>query len=306
MNKPKVSVCLIVYNHEKFLKQALDGILCQKTTFDYELIIGEDCSTDSSREICLEYQKKYPKTIKLLLPKFNLGPQKNVIQTISAAQGEYIALIEGDDYWTGENKLQLQVDLMEKHLEAALSYHEVEVIDEDGVNRASPYSKLLDKATFRDVINSWFIPTVSILFRKSCLPEFPIWLQKAFGLDVALTLLISLHGNILRLPNKHAVYRQHGGGISKRKGFLNKAVLRHLFILKRINEYSNKKYDKDICDKMLAIIKWELQFKWPVRDRFIFFKYYLYAKKAKTFREFRYGIYYVLIPNLYKKVKKRY
>lgn len=109
-NRMKVSVLMITYNHEKFIAQAIDSILMQQVNFDYEIVIGEDCSTDGTRAIVIQYQKEYPDKIRLLLPEENLGMHKNFVQTFRACQGEYIALLEGDDYWTSPRKLQKQVD----------------------------------------------------------------------------------------------------------------------------------------------------------------------------------------------------
>lgn len=111
--KPLVSVCMITYNHESYISQAIEGILAQKTDFHFVLVIGEDCSTDNTRKICQEYKEKYPNKICLLLPKRNLGMQLNFIDTLKASIGKYIAICEGDDYWTDSYKLQKQIDLLE-------------------------------------------------------------------------------------------------------------------------------------------------------------------------------------------------
>src|SRR3712207_1086613 len=101
----KVSVLMLAYNHEKFIAQALDSALMQQVNFDYEIVIGEDCSTDNTRDILIRYQKEYPHRIRLLLPEKNLGMHDNLIQTFKACRGDYIAFLEGDDYWTSPNKL---------------------------------------------------------------------------------------------------------------------------------------------------------------------------------------------------------
>lgn len=108
-----VSVCMITYNHETFIREAIEGVLMQKITFPIELIIGEDCSTDNTRKIVLEYAEKYPEIIRPILPEINLGMMKNFIKTMEASKGKYIALCEGDDYWTDPYKLQKQVDILE-------------------------------------------------------------------------------------------------------------------------------------------------------------------------------------------------
>lgn len=113
VKKPFVSVVMIAYNVSKYIKEAIESVLSQKTDFPVELIIGEDCSTDNTREICLEYQKKYPNIIRVLCHEKNLGLTPNCIATHDACKGKYIALLDSDDYWTDNNKLQKQIGFLE-------------------------------------------------------------------------------------------------------------------------------------------------------------------------------------------------
>lgn len=126
-----VSVLMAVYNHEHYLKKAIEGVLMQKTNFKYELIIGEDCSTDGSRRIVEEYQRRYPNIIKAMLNHENLGGRLNVWQITKSAKGKYLAICEGDDYWTDPDKLQIQVDFLENHPEYSGCYHSVKIVDEE-------------------------------------------------------------------------------------------------------------------------------------------------------------------------------
>jgi len=109
MNEIMVSVILIVYNHEKYLVQAIESILVQEVDFEYEIIVAEDMSTDSSRLIIDEYVKDYPKLFKPLYRQENVGATKNFYEACTAARGKYIAHLEGDDYWCDNRKLQKQV-----------------------------------------------------------------------------------------------------------------------------------------------------------------------------------------------------
>src|SRR5690349_16516557 len=110
----KVSVCMVTYNHEKFIEKAIEGVLMQETDFDVELVIGEDFSTDQTRSIIEKYQQKYPGKIIIAPSEHNLGMMKNFVNTLNTCTGEYIALCEGDDFWTDPTKLQRQVEFMEK------------------------------------------------------------------------------------------------------------------------------------------------------------------------------------------------
>ena len=105
----KVSVVMLTYNHEKYIAQAIESVLMQETDFHYEIVIGEDCSTDRTREIVIEYQKKYPDKIRTLLHAKNIGGNANYRQTYSECNGDYIAFLEGDDFWIDRKKLQKQI-----------------------------------------------------------------------------------------------------------------------------------------------------------------------------------------------------
>src|SRR5437016_2968680 len=111
----KLSVMMITYNHERYVRHALDSVLMQKVDFDYEIVIGEDRSTDSTREILLEYRDKFPAKFRLLLHEQNIGVIRNCFTTLAACRGEYVALLEGDDYWTSDTKLQKQVEFLDSH-----------------------------------------------------------------------------------------------------------------------------------------------------------------------------------------------
>ncbi len=120
VSDPLVSVRMITYNHESYIARAIQGVLRQKTDFDYELVIGEDCSTDATRQIVFEYQEKYPKIIRVITSEENVGIKKNGERTYQACRGKYIAWCDGDDFWHREDKLQKQVDVIEAHPECGL------------------------------------------------------------------------------------------------------------------------------------------------------------------------------------------
>ena len=122
MTQPLVSISMITYNHAPFIAQAIEGVLQQKTTFPFELVIGEDCSTDNTREIVSEYHKKHPDIFRVIASDKNIGATRNSLRTLKACQGKYIAYCEGDDYWHHPYKLQKQVDYLESHQECGLVY----------------------------------------------------------------------------------------------------------------------------------------------------------------------------------------
>ena len=130
----KVSVSVTAYNHEKYIAQAIDSILMQEVDFEYEIIIGEDYSADNTRNIVIDFQRRYPDKIKLILPQENLGYGGNKIfdQTLQVSRGEYVALLDGDDYWTSPHKLRKQVDFLDSHPECSMCFHNAQVFYEDG------------------------------------------------------------------------------------------------------------------------------------------------------------------------------
>ncbi|WP_066633793.1 glycosyltransferase [Desulfolucanica intricata] len=133
-DKVMVSVAVITYRHEKYIRQALDSILMQETNFKYEIVIGEDASPDSTREILLEYKERYPDVIKLILHEHNVGASRNSYEVKKRCKGKYIAQLEGDDFWTDKNKLQKQVDLLEQNHEWVGVAHNHYSVNNDGTN----------------------------------------------------------------------------------------------------------------------------------------------------------------------------
>ena len=129
-DNPLVSVLITTYNHEPYIDQAIEGVLFQETDFSIELVIGEDCSTDRTREIVMEFQKKHPEIIRLIISDKNVGARKNSRRTLQACRGKYIAFCEGDDYWHDPNKLQIQYNYLEKHPEFGLVSTDWDVYDQ--------------------------------------------------------------------------------------------------------------------------------------------------------------------------------
>jgi glycosyltransferase involved in cell wall biosynthesis len=127
MVEPLVSIKMITYNHAPFITQAIEGVLQQKTNFPFELVIGEDCSIDGTREIVFEYQKKFPDIIRMITSDRNVGMKANGHRTAKALRGKYVAFCEGDDYWHNPEKLQKQVDYLESHPECGMVFADCDV-----------------------------------------------------------------------------------------------------------------------------------------------------------------------------------
>ena len=211
----KVSVVMITYNHERFIAQAIEGVLMQRTDFVIELVIGEDCSTDGTRAIVRSYGERYPERIRLILPERNQGARTNFAETLSACRGQYIAICEGDDYWTDSLKLQKQVDFLESHPNCSLCFHKVLIVYEDGSAPSTEFGPKERKATYslEDFLNADLMQTASLVFRRDALGEYPPWYyQVPIGDWVGITLL-GQHGDMGYIDEVMSVYRRHSGGI---------------------------------------------------------------------------------------------
>lgn len=262
----KLSVCMATYNHEKYISQAIESVMIQKTNFKYELVIGEDFSEDRTREICISYKDKYPDNIKLSLNKKNLGVLFNLEQTFHQCSGDYIALLEGDDYWIDSYKLQKQVGFLEKHKDFVMCAHAVKTVFEDNIEEVNRFVSPLEISTFEDIVNhGHFIPTLSIVFRNRIIKSFPNWFYNVWSGDKALILLLSHYGKIYYMREIMGLKRVHKGGITKTPKYLNKRLLtkNSLYLYKNINKHFNYEHKKVLNKKIsqlylrLAIIEME-------------------------------------------------
>lgn len=251
---PMVSVCMITYNHEKYITQAIEGALMQKTNFPIELIIGDDCSTDNTKNICVEYQKKYPEIIKTEFSKFNLGVMKNFAKCLSVCSGKYIALCEGDDYWTDPYKLQKQYNVLEKNPNYSLCFHNSLVVYENMKRKAHPFTNLERNIfSIQDIIEKpWFIPTQSIFLRKETFEE-TIWFSHVFNGDLSIQLLLATKGDFWGINEIMSVYRRNKQSITSNRSnaFF---IINKIQTLTYFNLYTNFKYDAPISEKINSII----------------------------------------------------
>jgi glycosyltransferase involved in cell wall biosynthesis len=210
----KVRVLVLAYNHERYIAQALDSVLMQETDFDYEIVVLEDCSTDGTREILLRYQKQYPRKIRLRLAERNECSNKPFAEEIEAAPTPYIAMLDGDDYWTSPKKLQKQVEFLRAHPECVLCFHNALTIYEDG-RVSHPYNVVNQKpfSVLEDLWQCCFIAGATPMFRKDVLGKFPEWYYTMSVGDWPLYVLCAQHGKIGYMDELLAVYRIHGEGL---------------------------------------------------------------------------------------------
>lgn len=228
MKLPLVSICCITYNHANFIKDAIEGFLAQKTDFPFEIIIHDDASTDGTTDIIVEYKNKFPE---IIIPIFQTENQYSKgIRGITArftfplARGKYIALCEGDDYWTDEYRLQKQVDLLEKHKDCVATFSNVSVVNENDTLLINKKLQYHDKYKFNslEVLNSLQIPTATLLFKRSALPSpYPKEFYQSSNGDFFLESLLSKNGDFIYNEEIFAVYRKHQGGIHSLQPTIN-------------------------------------------------------------------------------------
>ncbi|WP_321425452.1 glycosyltransferase [uncultured Bacteroides sp.] len=245
----KVSVLMLTYNHEKYIADAIESVVKQQADFPFELVIGEDRSTDDTARICREYKEKYPDLIKLTINEENLGLQENFIRTYNQCSGEYMAICEGDDFWISKHKLQIQADFLDQHKEYSACFHRaLNYYQEDGSKSIGNggYQKKVN--TVFDIINSNPITNVTVMFRLGLFGELPSWFSKVTSYDFAIHVLNAEHGDVYFMNKVMAVYRQHKESIwsmaTSEKQILISVINRQLLI----DHYKEK--NKSICNKL--------------------------------------------------------
>ncbi len=209
----KVSVVVTTYNHERFIAQALDSVLMQETDFPYEILVTEDCSTDATRAIAGEYAARHPDRIRLFFSERNLGSNEVGARAIRAARGEYLAQLDGDDYWTSRHKLQRQGDYLDAHPGCAVCFHNATSAwegDEATWLHNRPDQRRV--TTIRDLLAFCYIAGCSPMLRRAAVAELPAWYEDAEFGDWPLYILAARSGTVDYLPDTMGHYRMHADG----------------------------------------------------------------------------------------------
>lgn len=239
--KPLVVIHTLAFNHEPYIRDTLEGIVKQKTTFPFVAIVHEDASTDRTAEIIREYEKKYPDIIKPIYEKENQYSRKDnslgriMKQACIATEAKYVAWCEGDDYWTDPNKLQMQVDFLEKHPDYSLCFHNVNVLHQNTVGMKTQCGNVESRDyTAQEVFNRWVIPTCSAVMRIDCAIKTPVHRDFIVGDNVLWATCLSM-GKIHGFKDVMGVYRRVETGWTARMS--KSRDLRHDTGLKWIKHY---------------------------------------------------------------------
>jgi glycosyltransferase involved in cell wall biosynthesis len=214
----------MTYNHARLIGQAIESALVQEVERGYEILIADDCSTDGTREIVCAYAGQHPNRIRLLLQEHNIGNPALRARGTCAAQGAYVALLDGDDYWTSPHKLRMQIEYLDQHPECAVCFHNALVVYDDGSEHAHPFHSRnpmqrlsrhipQETSTLADIAAGNFMQTSSVMFRNGLIDEFPEWyFETGILSDWPFHVLNAEHGHIGYIDEVLSAYRVHGGG----------------------------------------------------------------------------------------------
>lgn len=224
--QPLVSVCVTTYNHENYIAQALESLLAQRTEFGVEIIIGDDCSKDSTSDICRRYAERYPERVRLLQTQRNMGMRANYRRTIEAARGRYVAMCDGDDYWVDEHKLEQQVKALESNPQAGLCYTRSQRFIE-GEGQEWLYPKGPMYCDFENLLYTNTVDNVTAVARRELVlqyyhevrpEEHPEWLTD----DQPMWLWVAARSEVVALERVTAAHRLLKESVSQSRDYLRR------------------------------------------------------------------------------------
>jgi len=278
-----VSICCLTYNHEKYIRECLDGFLMQKATFDFEILIHDDCSTDKTANIIREYETRYPDIVKPIYQtenQYSKGVRVSMTFNFPRARGEYITMCEGDDYWTDPLKLQKQVNFLENNKDYNLCVHNTDIIKEGEILKKEwRWSPKRTTFTVEDYIYGLFFHTSSVMFRNF---ENRVFIKDSRILqgDISLFLSVINDKKVHFIGDVMSYYRLHDGGITQ--SALHKSRLNVynslLIILEKFDIFSNYKFRSIIWLKKQTVKSLIFLFDQTKEKKikpFVRFKYYL-------------------------------
>ncbi|XWW47331.1 glycosyltransferase [Fibrella sp. USSR17] len=271
--KVKVSVLIITYNQQRFIRKAIDSALAQQTSFPIEILVGDDFSSDGTRKIIQDYERLHPGLVRGVLHPRNMGKNGgiNFLETLKLAQGEYYALMDGDDYWTNPLKLQKQADFLDANPDYSTVFHNAVITYEDGTPEHllnGPDTK--SSFTIDDLIGEkeiWFMATSSTMYRNS-IKEYPAWFMESVSGDIPRLILKAKQGKIGYLPDVMSVYRKNHGGTSFTDKYDDADFLRNrIAMYEAIGRELDGKYDNVLNRNIARYYRWMLD-SHQYRDRY--------------------------------------
>lgn len=293
---PLVSIIVVTYNHEAYIQDALNSILMQKVNFSYEIIVANDASKDNTNEIIAKYKVDYPNKFVIQENKKNLGVLGNVVKLISKVKGKYFAILDGDDYWTYEYKLQKQIDFLESNLNYAGVFHDTRIIPIDKKANSTLfkdkylysqnylYKNIIDPA---DIVNRLILPSSSAVYRtnKEVLKNLSL-LKDDFSILWKLSCLLIRESRFYFINEVWSAYRNHQKGISKTSNIpFHLSHIEYLENLLKDDFYKYYTYAiyQAICKELEILLKSQNE---NLDKKSLFKKYKNYSKlKLKEFKK---------------------
>ena len=247
---PLVDVAIVTYNHENFVAQAIESVLSQEFDGECRLIIGDDYSTDRTQAIVADYAQRYPDRIITIFSSEHLGlahKDRVGLKVLESCTAKYVAMLDGDDYWTDVHKLQKQVGFLESHPDFAISCHNVTLFYEDGskeaVNLLPPDQR--EVSTLEDLLLANFIPTCSVVFRRGLFGKLPDWYFSLSIGDWPIHIMNAQHGKIGYINEAMAAYRVHHAGVWSSWGPVTQQ-LEIIRMLDYVDAYLEFSYEKTV------------------------------------------------------------
>ena len=321
MEEIMVSILCAAYNHERYIRQCLDGFIMQKTNFKYEVIVHDDASTDNTAQIIREYQEKYPDIIKPIYQTENQYSKgiKITSEILPAfSKGKYIALCEGDDFWTDENKLQMQLEALEQHPECKMCVHKVEIFDEKQREKKYYPSDNMEPKLKTGIIDSYNFIRISlgIAFQTSSyffdsktfekyVTESPLFKQISPVGDVPLLLYFGNKAPVYYIEDEMSCYRKESIGSWSwgwrqlgRKEYGCRHLSQMVRVYREYDKYTNGEYHELIGEKIFQLL-WGIEAYREMRKKEF--------KKLRKHCSLRTRVYFFLkayFPRLMKLLKK--
>lgn len=290
-----VSICCVTYNHDNYISDALDGFLMQKTNFSFEILIHDDASTDNTANIIREYEKKYPDIFKPIYQtenqKSKLGGGMNPTFNFPRAKGKYIAVCDGDDFWTDPLKLQKQVDYMENNAEFSMCCTNYSVVNENGKvihKLAWGENKRAPVITQEMILRDYTPKTLTSLIRRSALPDkIPNVLAGSPNGDNVNCALVSDYGPAAYLDFNSGCYRVNEQGVWSKKSELEQKKMQLVTFL-NMKKYFREKAQQKAIDERIGRIKRRLSYAYAEEGKLIkSYKEYAISLKYEKQKVFR-------------------
>lgn len=279
MQEPVVSICCLVYNHEPFLRECFEGFVMQKTTFPIEILVHDDASTDHSADIIREYTAKYPDLFKPIYQtenQYSKGVKVSATFQFPRAKGKYIALCEGDDYWTDPYKLQKQVDFLESHPEYVMCSHNHKIFYQEEHKYHLAKKKELPQVYDLDYLihGGWNFHPLTVLFKRQVL-DIQQYQKFPNTMDAVLFYVILKEGPGYCFDEEMAVYRLHNGGVWSKIGQDRQRMMEYKA---RLGIYSVEK-TKEAATFLLTQLTKLTSRKWMISNIVMFTKVFLIIRK---------------------------